>query len=281
MSTNLRNGYYLKLCTLQQLHKFSLTLRKRMLETQKKLYAKKLINLAVETYDTRTLTKAGYYELDDNDTEHLSYPALRAAYWIINDRYQKTQGSMVRDVDYDLTCNVVVIPTKTKILAMIFAEQPEFHYTFAETKGVHPYGYQNSTDALPEKITRKEYEAIGKEWDRAMPTGIPSMSGFDIPCTGKFLPNTETDELLQLYPIPTFEKRVKEHTTEILSRKFFKRTIKTDKVPLTEVVPRVSEWVEFKESDNGKAEYELLKPEIESHLKNPLTKEDLEAEPGE
>ncbi len=252
-----------------------------MLETQKKLYARKLIKLAVETYDTRTLTKAGYYELEDNDNEHLSYPALSAAYWKINDRYVKTQGSMIRDVDYDLTCNVTVIPTKTKILALIFAEQPEFHYTFQQTKGIHPYGYQNSTDDRPEKMTEKEYEAIGKEWDRAMPTGIPSMSGFDIPCTGKFLPNTETDELLQLYPIPAFEKRVKEHTLEILSRKFFKRTIKGDKVPLTDVVPRVSEWLKYKESDEGKAEYEILKMEIEPHLKNPLTREDLEAKPEE
>lgn len=250
-----------------------------MLETQKKLYARELIKLAVETYDTRTLTKAGYYEFEDNDIENISYPALSATYFKINDRYMKTQGSMVRDVDYDLTCNVIVIPTKTKILALIYAEQPEFHETFEQTKGVHSYGYQNSTDYLPKKITRKEYEARGREWDRAIPTGTPSMHGFDIPCTGKFLPSTETEELLQLYPIPAIEKRVKEHTTELLSRKFFKRTIKGGKVPLTDVVPRVSEWLEYKESNEGKAEYERLRPEIESHLKNPLTRDDLEAKP--
>lgn len=251
-----------------------------MLETQTKLYARKLIKLAVETYDTRTLTKAGYYELEDNDIEHLSYSALSAAYWKINDRYAKTQMSMVRDVYYDMTCNVVVIPTKTKILALIYAEQPEFHETFEQTKGVYSYGYQNSTDALPEKMTRKEYEAIGKEWDRAIPTGIPAMHGFDIQCTGKWLPNIKTSEMLQLYPIPAFEKRVKEHTIELLSRIFFKRTIKADKIQLTDVVPRVSEWLKYKESEDGEKEYELLKTKIEPHLKNPLTREDLEAEPG-
>ncbi|MDD5453877.1 MAG: hypothetical protein PHW62_00030 [Candidatus Ratteibacteria bacterium] len=281
MSTKIYNGYYIDQRDLLALNKFSMKLRKAIREKQKELYARKLVDLATETYDTRTLIKAGYYKPEEEDEKTRANIAWYVAYSTIEERYQKTQGTLTRDVDYDLTCDVTVIPTKTKILAMVHAEQPEFHKVFENLKGVHKYAYWDGDSDIPDGLTEKEFSDRGKEWDKAMPSGIPSMYGFNIACTQQFLPWIERDVFFMIAPIAPLEERVKEHAKEIVSRRFFKHTIQGDTAPLNEIVPRVSEWIDYMESDDGKKEIETIKEELRAYLKNPLTPEDLFAEPEE
>ncbi len=276
MSTKLFNGYYIEQCNLKQLHKFSLKLREKMQEKEKEIYVRLLVNSSVYIYDKRNLIKVGYYELPKGEIEYKGpYSAFFRAYYHISDRFNKVQHSMTRDVDYDLSCNVTVIPTKTKILALIYAEQKEYHEVFESFKNVYKYPYWDNTDR-PNDMTQKEWNARGREWDNALkPNDIPAMSGFGIECVPIFIPHVEKDELFSLCPMPAFENRILIHANRILSDRFFKRTITGDTTPITEIVPRVSEWIEYKESEEGKSELDKLEEEIKIHFKHLLTYEDL------
>ncbi|MCL6477089.1 MAG: hypothetical protein K6T65_01610 [Peptococcaceae bacterium] len=118
MSTKIHNGNVLPKMSLDQLHKLILKMRERAACIYSELYHEKLASLCCGILDNFTFQpldvflsgiKREYKHFNLND-----YP-LSIATWIMMERHRKLEQKVERDPSFDFTCEMALIPGKSKI----------------------------------------------------------------------------------------------------------------------------------------------------------------------
>lgn len=261
MSTKLFNGYYIDLCTLQELQDFSMRLRAEMKSKLEELYAKKLLELSTYYHDKKYVCKPYTPQ---------KYCPLLSAKWKIDERFYNIEKTNTRDPEYDFGFDATFIPTKDKILTLIYTEQSECIKVFESFPNVHPYPYYNNTDK-PDNISNDEWEARGAEWDNALePYDIPALQGFSIKCL-VYAPFFNREELLtHSNLIPSFQQRVNHFTRIQQWDLFFKRYKRHYNSQ-----PQIHELFDWIETKSGKDKLNQFKSKISKQLKPIVTIEDL------
>jgi len=187
MSTKIYNGYKLPNFNFKELSEFfhnNCNFLREMAENQSK---KDIIQIAVRDLDGHTLkgTKDRY---------------LDKAWKRVLKEHQGRQTS-----EYDYRCEIGCKQGRNKILALLFCGNRTLTEAWESIEGVEPYPYWNNTDH-PEEMTRKQWEARGKEWDVALgESSTPSHS---------FLFFMATPEI----HLPYESKLLKEHVPTINAR---------------------------------------------------------------
>lgn len=260
MSTKIFNGYYLSLCTLQELHSFSMSLRSKIKTKMEELYAKKLLELSAYRYD--------------RPSKNEKYCPLLETKFEIDGKFYDIERTNTRNPEYDFGFDVTFIPTETKILTLIYTEQLEYINIFNSFLDVHPYPYYNNIDK-PSNISESEWESRSLEWDNALnPYDIPSLQGFSIKCV-VYLPLFNKDELLRYsHLIPTFEERLQKIVLDESWYLFTKRYKNHYNIS-----PKIRNYLDWKNTKSGKDKLSQLKDKISKQLNLVVTIDDLLEDP--
>ncbi len=256
MSTKIFNGYYLDVCSLQELQTFSMFLRAKIKTKSEEIYAKKLLELA--TY---------YY---DNPIFQEKYCPLFQSKMEIDKRSYAIKETNLRDPQYDFTFDITFIPTSSKILVLVYTEQPEYIKIFESFPNVHPYPYYNNIDK-PNNITEPEWEERGLEWDNALqPYDIPSLQGFSISCV-VYLPFFTIEELSKYSSfIITFSQRLNKLAREQHWSLFYNRYVKH-----YHSEPTLSKYFAWSGTKSGLDKFTQIKNKLMKQLKPVITIDDL------
>lgn len=96
----------------------------------------------------------------------------------INDRRGEVSRTQRRDPVVDTDASIVVIPTKNgELLAIPFINMRGIEDLFLKHIEHEDYGYWNNSDQ-PDGVSDESWDQRRKAWEEAMPTDIPSESGF-------------------------------------------------------------------------------------------------------
>lgn len=132
------------------------------------LMARTLIRRAVAILDQRAMT-----------AEEVRYDAspITEATTECMDRVSAVERERRRDPAVDFGCDLVIFPHEESVLAMVFAERREIEQACSAALGLEPFAYWDHTDR-PEDVTREQWEARGRTWDKVLAFGSPAQSGF-------------------------------------------------------------------------------------------------------
>lgn len=87
-------------------------------------------------------------------------------------------GKQERNVDWDFTLDVVLIPQRGDVLALFYTERGRDYRELLHGAGFADFSYQNSTSDRPEGVSEAEYSARADRWDEAMPgRATPASAG--------------------------------------------------------------------------------------------------------
>lgn len=243
----------------------------------------------------------GAVDIDINKViETLSSPYYSAFVFINNILEEDLKFSEIQkdimSIESDMESTLVLFPiTKKKTLIMSYSENFTNFFrslcddkSFCEKYELEEYHYQNQTDK-PDDISSRAWAQRRKDWDKALPTGVPSSDGmvvklldaeqFTIPL---LLKRKEIKELV-MNKIPPRSARVDKLTKSNTSDKYweiYKEKNKITKCSYTEIMHSNDELrKKYKEKDSEiidlinstKREVEEYLPVItEENLKNPV-----------
>lgn len=150
-------------------------------------------------------------------------------------KIDKTIGTYM----YNFDNSIVFFPlSEEKTLIMVFGQilpklmmniEADECSEFKKKYNLVDYHYQNQTD-MPDYVTEQEWEQRCKDWDKVMPTGIPSQDGIlvniDFDDTSLFLKgykmlNEENNDSPVLKNIHPIEDRKKEYTNKLAKNKYY------------------------------------------------------------
>lgn len=163
-----------------------------------------------KTKSPRALAQKEIWEIlaeDEVDKCSLKHAIIRE----FEERTKAATASLtIADSDFDLSCQVCLIPMKTKTLMMYFGND-DLKEIVTNQSWLLDYHYQNQTDR-PKNITARQWNQRKKDWDIALgPDGVPANHSMSIHLlrTGMlpympFRPNFTEDY------IPDMPKRVRE-----------------------------------------------------------------------
>lgn len=87
-------------------------------------------------------------------------------------------GRQERNVDWDFTLDVVLIPHQGDVLTLFYTEWRNDYRTLLLSAGFCDFSYQNSTDEHPEGVDEHDYKARGERWIAVLPgRATPSSAG--------------------------------------------------------------------------------------------------------
>lgn len=114
-----------------------------------------------------------------------------------------------RHPDYDFGCSVAFIPSKKKVLAILYSEREDYSKAWRRTAGVREYSYWDNSEELPAGVSKGQWRERRLEWGLAL-DGFrltPAQAGFACECFGGYnMPSpTWADVMANL---PSFESRV-------------------------------------------------------------------------
>lgn len=111
-------------------------------------------------------------------------PRRRASYDILDaheayrDARVQVLGRRERNVDWDFSLDVALMPHNGDVLAIFYAERSRDYGALLHAAGFADYSYQNSTDDLPEGVSESAYKARGERWDEVLPRrATPASAG--------------------------------------------------------------------------------------------------------
>ena len=227
----------------------------------------------------------GAVDIDINKViETLSSPYYSAFVFINNILEEDLKFSEIQkdimSIESDMESTLVLFPiTKKKTLIMSYSENFTNFFrslcddkSFCEKYELEEYHYQNQTDK-PDDISSRAWAQRRKDWDKALPTGVPSSDG---------MVRKEIKELV-MNKIPPRSARVDKLTKSNTSDKYweiYKEKNKITKCSYTEIMHSNDELrKKYKEKDSKiidlinstKREVEEYLPVItEENLKNPV-----------
>lgn len=96
------------------------------------------------------------------------------------DEIKKTQR---RNPSVDFEFKLSIMPYDGALYGMIYTEQYAWHKLFMDHPWVNDFSFHDSTDDLPKGITRRDYDARGRLWNKIMPEMVPAKSGVEADLT--------------------------------------------------------------------------------------------------
>ena len=271
MSTKIYNGYVLKNQSMHSLQKFILEIRKEIVKKATELMMKKAITITVWKID-----QIACGLLNGPDKREWKKAPLYKAMDFIRERQERQKRQEIRDLYYDLSCEAVFIPMRTKILSLLYTEQPDFESIWDSNKDIEPYQYWNNTDQ-PEDIANKEWQKRCEDWDKVLGSEPPSNVGF----TYSFINNLDLFMIKDgidpyMKYVDSVTKRAKCMAKTICFNKYIqKNDIKIDcddPVQRNAIIHKQAE--NFFKTKKGKEQIKKQKEKIKKKLKK-ITKDDL------
>lgn len=160
MSTKIHNGLILPNATLEQALAKLRAVRVKCVAAGVKAIA----TLIAEQMALSADLAANYCPLGKSGKER---PYMKAQREFFAAR-EEVEGKGVRNVTWDFTFSVLVIPHGQDILAMFFVEEDLGYRQALTYAGFEDFHYQNSTDR-PEGISEEAWEARRNTWDEVLP----------------------------------------------------------------------------------------------------------------
>jgi hypothetical protein len=268
MSTKIYNGYKLPSMSLMQTLRFCKAFRDKVRKRAESLYGKRIIALATDIFDRLTLN------LPVEEIEKKGC-AFVAAFSHSCKQIAEVRKTGMRNTDWDFMCDVTLIPTPRKILALLFTEQESFRKIWRDLDGVEEYGYWDNTDQ-PESITEQEWHQRGKDWDKYLGYDAPCVAGLTISCFGSYdgPPPPKLNKIIPKMLAVKFDERVRRQAIAILRDKRFQQLKPKWDAP-SDVARFLDGFKEWVENEEGKAAFADTKLVVASKLKEQLTKDDL------
>lgn len=173
MSTNIRNGLILRGARLEDALRLLISLRSEAVVRARRAAARRAARLISLSRD-----------LAENVCE---IPRRIAGHDLFSmcDSYreakEKVLGRQERDVYWDFTFDVALIPHKGDTLALFYVEpaieQLDYRSLLIDS-GFQDFSYQNSTDDLPAGVTEQDWLVRAERWRDALPRGMtPAAAG--------------------------------------------------------------------------------------------------------
>lgn len=246
-------------------------------------------------------TRYGAIDIDINKAIETLSSSYYSAFTLMNNILEKDlefseKQKDIMSIESDMESTLVLFPiTKKKTLITTYSANFTNFFrrlcddgSFCEKYGLEEYHYQDQTDK-PDDISSRAWAQRRKDWDKALPTGLPSSDGMVIKLldaetftTSLFLKRKEIKELV-MNKIPPRSARVDKLTKSNTSDKYweiYKEKNKIAKCSYTEIMLSNGELrKKYKEKDSKiidlinstKREVEEYLPVItEENLKSPV-----------
>ena len=177
MSTKINNGYQIHVETLGQLWEWRANLLKRFKTHAKTQLSAHIAKKAVYLADDRWVKPFwGFNVPNPGDEAKITLEghesALRVSKRIAWEGLRESDTHCLRD-KFEIEISVHKAGKKT--LALVIGPG-EVNKWFRSQPKVSEYHYQDSTDK-PKHISKKDWNQRKKDWDKALPTGVPKESG--------------------------------------------------------------------------------------------------------
>lgn len=190
MSTHIEHGSRLRVKTIAELHAVMQTFSRQVEEVARDLYARQTVALVYQILDEAVLqsTDEAFYEAVrqefatqpiDDPRPFLETDLRWIVCQIVGHHQAKIARTQERDPLYDWGCHLSVIPHKTGVYVLLYAEQTAYHDLWLAMPEVEDYAYWNHTDP-PEGVSEARWERRRQRWDAVMPDGVPSHAGMTI-----------------------------------------------------------------------------------------------------
>lgn len=279
MSTKIYNGYKLPLLNLQELMEWLYKFRDAIREKADELYATKMATIATTLVDSYALgqTKMSK-ELRKISLDKNKISPSFAAFKIIENAREEIKKTKRRNPEFDFECNIVLIPTKDKILIQLFSEQNAFARILKDL-GAAEYPYWNNCDR-PDDVTQEDWDLRGEEWDVALSAGsnlyIPALAGIQFDPIADYI-RGGFDSYVDF--VSTLEQRSLFYATNLERNKWFrsKGGLKEDK--MSKMIGLLQEFNAWTKTEEGQKAIEKTRvEEVLPKLKPVLSKEDFQKE---
>jgi hypothetical protein len=213
MSTKIGHGYLITLNGLNEIHNMLMEFRRRVEEKMIELLHRTMAEDIAAIIDTVTI-RENYMDVLKSDYEVRSHPKPDDSALLIAYLHAQKQNELVinhhsdADPRYNFHCNVTIIPTESKVFALLHSENEEYNQIWESMNGVQAYPYYNHSER-PEDVTEEEWEQRKEDWDLAFSESvIPSLSGLVFRCI-LYLPQVDLEKIIPY--LPSLDERVSQH----------------------------------------------------------------------
>jgi len=274
MSTKIYNGYSLPLMGILELMTFLDKVKSKIIPIHANLWSKALAKHATGLIDLNALGNQKALKEVLRFKDATKFNPKWEAYEDINNRIKKVAETKLRDPEIDFGFNICLIPTKTKILALLYTEQKEMTKAWESFKCVKSYYYFNNSDR-PEEISAAAWKKRDQEWDAALGAdGIPGNKSLQYHPISDFFA-MPAYEVIKPY-IPSFDKRVSLYASDNAFVEFCESGNKEikDKVIEKRFISLIFDFDDYKKTAAGKKLLEKHTKQIKAKLKKRLVKSD-------
>lgn len=274
MSTKIYNGYCLPLMGTLELMAFLNKVKNKIVPIHDELWNNVLAKQATALIDFSALGDYKAVKEAIRDKDAVSFRPKWEAYEGIRNRIKKINETKLRDPEIDFGFSVCLIPTKSKILALLYTEKEKMKKAWESFKCVKPYYYYNNSDR-PDEITALEWKKRGTEWEQALgKDGIPGNKSLQYNPISDFSPFPGYDDI-KTY-VPSFSERVNSYTSDNAFEEYCKSPDEKiqEKVKDRHFVSLIYMFEDYKKTPEGKKLIEKHATQIKSKLKKKLGKND-------
>lgn len=277
MSIKIYEGRRVRMKTLAEARTFAEAFRAGALEIQDRLVRTAVAACAARHIDGRT---CGLVLSDDDGTDYASPnfgphdAPISYSRDLLRKRMKAHRASGRRDVGFDFDAELCLIAHKGQAYLMLFAEDPEFLKLLDSLPGVEEYGYWDNVDR-PDGVSAPAWARRGRNWDAAIPSGIPGAHGLTIRLECDPFPFPGPEDVAAA--APDFKERAAGLTMDLgwrlLSKAMEGRGTIDPEERLSMAMRRMNLFAEWRKG-GGKTTYEALRAIVESRLVVTLRKRD-------
>lgn len=294
MSIKIYNGYKIPNMSALELKLFFDNLRNKLSVEAKEKFIRKISYDFSELIDMIYLGKVkeeNYINwFRDNKLFHMQRTILSNLNERFIDKSNEIKETNRRNPDFDLSCQISIIPTEDFILCQIFEDTEEYIKIWESMPGVESFGYWNNADP-PEGMSYEDWDIRYQIWNKALNDFMPpSECGFTFEfiygpyATSNIVYDTTKNkeeyynEILK--NMPSYKKRLDRWAKEICMNEFMQKFMQ-EKGFDPQKIQRISETgyfeaLDFIKTPDGISDVEKTKEaHIKPFIKADITKEDL------
>jgi len=283
LSTVIQNGYMMdkKFLNMGYLKEFMKEMQQEIqdkqveIETEQQAFLAKNILIAyhlknAEEFDSYLKTEFGI-ENKGYDIERLSEKAMKEK----GDRIKKEH--FLAEREYDLSCEIIFIPTKTKMLALLYTQHREIRDIWESSEKVHEYGYWNNTDK-PKELTKREWNTRRNDWNKALPgLGVPREEGFIFTIDKPFHFMTKERLFLEMREL---DSSIRLFVEEELEKEYYEKNPLKEGFSTVEFSRSYYSFRKWMESEEGEKRREEVTKNIRKKLPCEINEKVLELKKG-
>lgn len=220
MSTRIYNGFEFGVGNLETVLSLLKGLKKELHQLASRRYSSTVLELAVDLVDKVHI-----------DGSKVTSNAFYRAESEVRDRQKEIRVTGYRDPQVDWDFVVSVFPLRyskgARVLGIYATEEDEFSKLLKRQSWFIEYGYWNNTDRN-DGVSSSAWEKRRRDWDRAMPSGVPADDGFsfDLVSNDRIRRGVDKEDLMPLQP--SIERRAKRIAQDLLWREYSAVNVKKD-----------------------------------------------------